>query len=317
MMAATTAHEATFIPPQAWRGGWVLRRRFLPLTSLLLSLAAVSPVSAAEENVAGGFYVEEFTVGSGLDSLVVRMMSPPAGHLSARPMLLLYFSTDRVASLPGGRHGEPGRIFLEAGHRVASFDLPAHGERVDGRGGGIAGLAARVAAGQDPFEEFVADGRAVIDECLRRGMAEAGRIAVAGVSRGGYCALRLAAADRRITAVAALAPVTDWREVSEFAALKDSPAVAALALEGFAEELAGRRVYLAIGNHDGRVGAAACTRLVLALLEVERRRGLDRSGLRFHLVDDSPRHALAAPWREAGVKFLLAPAVEAPAALLP
>ncbi|MCW5547836.1 MAG: prolyl oligopeptidase family serine peptidase [Opitutaceae bacterium] len=278
---------------------------FLPATGMAVLAMAISSVAAPANARAAGMSVEEFTVRSGDSSLSVRLVSPAAHTLAAQPLLLLYFSTDRAASLPEGRYGAAGRIFLEQGHRVASFDLPAHGERLDGQGGGIAGLAQRVAAGQDPFSEFVHNGRAVIDECIRRGLAPAGRIVVAGVSRGGYFALRLAAADRRIAAAAAFAPVTDWRVVTEFDALKESPVLAALALENFAEQLAGRRIYLAIGNHDLRTGSDACTRLVLALMEAERRRGAAHSGVRFHLVDDSRGHALAAKWREEGVMFLL------------
>jgi pimeloyl-ACP methyl ester carboxylesterase len=315
LMANT--RRTTAMQPLACKGAWARGRRFVRLLPVLLAFAPVYPLPASGNPSAADFHVEEFAVRSGPTSLAVRMMSPPANSLAPQPMLLLYFSADRAASLPDGRYGAPGRIFLEAGHRVASIDLPAHGDRVDGLGGGIAGLAARVAAGRDPFDEFVADGRAVIDECLRRGLAEAGRVVVAGVSRGGYFALRLAAADERIAAVAAFAPVTDWRVVTEFHALKESLVLAALALENFAGQLAGRRIYVAIGNHDLRTGSDACTRFVLALMEVERRLGAGRSGLRFHLVDDSPGHALAARWRDEGVKFLLEGEAAAPAPPMP
>lgn len=237
--------------------------------------------------------------------LAVRVQSPPPDRLAKRPMLLLFLSADRQSSMPDGRYGSPGRLFLEQGHRVVSFDLPAHGERVDKHGSSIAGLAALVAAGEKPFDVLVADGRAVIDECLRRGLAEKGGVVVAGVSRGGYCALRLAAADERISAVAALAPVTDWRAVTEFAAIKDRPETAALTLAHFAPQLAGRRVYVAIGNFDLRVSTDACTRFVLALLKAELAQEVKRSSLRYLVMDDSPGHALATKWRTEGISYLL------------
>lgn len=268
-------------------------------TSWLAAHALASGVVAATPRT------EEFTVTRGGEALVVRIQSPPPERLAPNPLLLLYFSTDRRASLPDGTYGAPGRRFLDEGHRVASFDLPAHGDRVDRHGSGIAGLCARVLAGERPFDAFVADGRAVIDECLRRGLATAGRIVTCGVSRGGYCALRLAAAEPRIAAVAAFAPATDWRFVTEFAAAKDRPEVAALALTHHAAALAGRRVYLAIGNHDRRAETNACTAFVLAIGEAEVRAGVAPSRLRYLVVDDSPGHALAAPWRHAGIQFLL------------
>jgi hypothetical protein len=116
--------------------------------------------------------------------------------------------------------------------------------------------------------------------------------------------LRLAAADRRIHAVAGLAPVTDWRWLREFAAVRDQPAVAALALDHWAESLADRALYLAIGHHDARVSSAACGRFVLRLLEARQMQADPLPALQFHLVD-SPGHSLADEWRDAGAEFLL------------
>jgi hypothetical protein len=264
-----------------------------------LALAVVGVTRSAEPGS------ETFSIARGALRFAVEVQSPPPAQLAGRPLLLLNFSTDRKSSLHGGRYGEPARIFLEAGHRVASFDLPAHGERIDRHGSGIGGLCARVVAGEDPFAEFVADGQGVIDECIRRGLAMSGDIVVCGVSRAGYCAIRLAAGDMRVAAVAALAPVTDWARVREFEAAKDTPAVAALALGRFVESLVGRRVYVAIGNHDLRVGTDACTRFILTLGEAERRREITLSRVRYVMADDSPGHALAAKWRQEGAKFLL------------
>ncbi len=266
----------------------------------LLALAIPALLPAAEEP-----NVEEFTILRDGVPQAVRVQSPPPERLARQPMLLFYLSADRASSMPDGRYGAPGQAFLEQGNRILSFDLPAHGDRVDVHGSGIAGLAALVAAGKKPFDLLVADGRAVIDECLRRGLAQTGRIVAAWVSRGGYSALRLAAADERIVAVAAFSPPADWREITEFAAQKDRPEAAALALESFAPQLAGRRIYIAVGNHDWRVGTDVCTRFVAAISREERRRGLGKSGLRYLVVDNSPGHALATKWRAEGIQFLM------------
>jgi hypothetical protein len=117
--------------------------------------------------------------------------------------------------------------------------------------------------------------------------------------------LRLAAADPRIAGVAGLAPVTDWRVLNEFAQVGSRHDLAALSLENFAARLVGRPVYLAIGNHDGRVGTDCCTRFAARLFEEESRQGLDRSRVLFHVVDDSEGHSLAPRWRRAGAEFLL------------
>ncbi|MSU65393.1 MAG: hypothetical protein EXS38_04655 [Opitutus sp.] len=249
----------------------------------------------------------EFAITRGSERLNVQVQSPAPDQLAPHPLLLLNLSSDRQSSVAGGLFGEPAKLFLQHGHHVASFDLPAHGERVDQYGSGLEGLCARFVAGYDPFLQFVADGRAVIDECIRRGWGEKGRIVVCGVSRGGYFAIRLAADDDRIVAVAGLAPVTDWRNLTEFSSAKERKDVADLALDHFVKPLAGRRVYVAIGNSDRRVGSEASARFALSLLEEEARRGISQSKIRFLVVDDSAGHKLEDRWRVEGAKFLLDP----------
>lgn len=271
---------------------------------VVLVVSLFTAVGAAEKD-AEGPTMEEFSVTRPWGELVVTVFTPPAGKLSKQPMLLLSFSSDRRSSLPGGRYGAPTQAFLDQGHRIASFDLPLHGGRVDRHGSGIAGFSKCIVAGEDPFATFVQDGTAVIDELLKRGLASPGRIVASGVSRAGYCVLRLAAAESRIQAAAALAPVTDWTALREFAKVAKHPGVTSLALTNFARELAGKRIYIAIGNFDDRVDTAACTRLVLAINEAEQQQKVAKSQLRYLIVDDSQGHSLAARWRQEGIRFLL------------
>lgn len=285
------------------------RNIVLPLAHALVRCAAfvVLTCSVAAENggPASSVVTEDLVLDRGVEKLNVRVVSPTPDRLAKRPLLLLNFSTDRTTSLTQPLYAAPAVAFLNAGHRVLSFDLPGHGERVDQHGVGIEGMRERLLAGRDPFQLFVEDGRAAIDECIRRGWAEPNRIVVCGVSRAGYCALRLAAADKRISAVAGLAPVTDWRALSNFRNVKERPEVAALALENFAPSLAGRRVYLAIGNSDRRVGTDAVLHFAYTLAAEEARLGLETSHIRVLIVDDSPGHSIDDRWRDQGIEFLL------------
>ncbi|MCX6910074.1 MAG: hypothetical protein NTY01_18805 [Verrucomicrobia bacterium] len=81
--------------------------------------------------------------------------------------------------------------------------------------------------------------------------------------------------------------------------------LAALALENCAAQLAGRPVYLAIGNRDNRVGTECCVRFALRLFEEERRLEPGRFRVRLQVVDDSPGHSLDVRWRRAGGEFLV------------
>jgi esterase FrsA len=187
---------------------------------------------------------------------------------------------------------------------VASFDLPCHGERIDEFGEGIVGFRNAFVSGVDPFAAFVADGRAVITECIQRGWAQPHRIAAAGTSRGGYMALRLMAADERIAACAGFAPVTDWRYLSEFQGDAHRTTVANLRLARFANRLVGRRVYLAIGPADERVSTESCRRLHHELLEANAQAGFDDSHAELNLTDD-PGHSMGVSGYQKGAEFLL------------
>lgn len=217
--------------------------------------------------------------------------------------LLLTFSSTRRASFDEAPYEIPARLFAAAGHAVVSFDLPNHGEQVNGFGQGIDGFCAAFCAGADPFVQFIDQGRAVIDACLAQGVGQGGLVAC-GVSRAAYCALRLAAADSRIQAVAGLAPVTDWRALREFAAVREQPAIAALTLDHYAEALAGRAIFLTIGNADLRVSSAACLRFGTRLLELEEAANRQSSAIELHLVP-AAGHSLDEQWRAAGAEFLL------------
>lgn len=248
----------------------------------------------------------EFPIRVGNGTLQGLLAEPEDGRLGPDPALLLTFSSTRREALTVTPYDESAKIFVAAGHRALSFDLPEHGERVTpGREAGLVGMCQALLARQDPFERFVADGRATIDACLQHGLARPGRVFVCGVSRGGYCALRLAAADSRIGGVAGFAPVTDWRMLREFAHVKSRSDVAALALDNNAVALAGRPVWLAIGNRDDRVGSECCTHFVLRLIEAEARLGLRESRVSFQVVADSPGHSLDIRWRRAGAEFLV------------
>jgi pimeloyl-ACP methyl ester carboxylesterase len=248
--------------------------------------------------------MRELTVAAADGALRCTLVEPPG---EVRPGLLLTFAMTQQLAIVEHPHNIAAEVFLAAGRRVVSFDLPCHGDRVGRWGEGIDGMAAALLGGDDPFDRFVDDGRRVIDACLQQDLNAGGPICVCGISRAGYCALRLAAADPRIARVAGIAPVTDWRALREFAASRARPEVAALALDEYAAALAGRPVFLVIGNADARVGTDCCVRFAQRLFAAEARAGSVRSDLQLHVVD-AEGHATPDTWRDAAARFLLAAA---------
>lgn len=250
------------------------------------------------------FTITAATIPTVTGNLTYWLHCPARSAVGRGSILLLTFCSTRQAAFYEDPYDIPARCFAEAGHAVVSFDLPNHGEQINHFGEGIAGFCAAFCAGADPFLQFAEQGRAVIDACLAQGVGTAG-IVVCGLSRAGYCALRLAAADQRVRAVAGLAPVIDWRQLREFAEVREQPAVAALTLEHWAEALAGRAVFLTIGNGDSRVSSASCAHFAWRLLALEAALQIKSSRLQLHIVD-APDHALPDHWRAAGATFLLA-----------
>ena len=249
------------------------------------------------------FTITASTITTNAGQLTYWLHQPDPRPAATPQALLLTFSSTRQASFNEAPYDIPARLFAAAGHAVVSFDLPNHGDQVNGFGQGIDGFCAAFCAGADPFVQFIDQGRRVIDACLAQGVGQGGLVAC-GVSRAGYCALRLMAADSRIQAAAGLAPVTDWRALREFAAVRDQAAIAALALDHYAEALAGRALFLAIGNADLRVSSAACLRFGQRLLEREEATGNQSSAIEFHVIK-AAGHALDEQWRSAGAEFLL------------
>lgn len=266
-------------------------------------LAAFCALAARANGPSAGS-VEEFAVQTGRGVISVRVLSPPADQIAKDPALLLTFAMDRATSLGKQPYSFAAEHFVAHGHRAASFDLPNHGDRIDKYGEAIEGMRNAFVAGDDPFAAFVADGAAVIDACIARGIANPGRIAVAGTSRGGYMALRLLAADRRVTAGAGFAPVTDWRELREFAADRDRADVAELQLTRFVPGMIGKRVFIAIGKTDTRVSTQRCEDFVAALADANRAGGKDPGLVAFHLTDD-PGHSCGDAWYDLGRTALL------------
>lgn len=287
------------------RGGIALRWGLAATACAWFGIRApAGPLAPDAPEAIANATLEEFPVNVGARTFTVRVLSPPADKLVAEPALLFSFALDSKTTLTKRPYCLASEYFLDEGHRAASFDLPAHGERIDTYGGSIAGIRNAFAAGNDVFAAFVDDAKAAIDECIRRGLAVPGRIAVAGTSRGGYMSLRLLAGDERIAAGAGFAPVTDWRALREFEADTERGDVRDLQLVNFVSGMVGKRVFVAIGKTDDRVGTDRCVEFAEALERANADAGRAADLIEFHLTDDKG-HSLGESWYAKGRSLLL------------
>lgn len=149
---------------------------------------------------------------------------------------------------------QAGNALAERGYLCVSIDLPCHGqEQKSGEPEGIAGWRARAEKGEDFIKGMTDRLTAVLDDLVKRGWTDPQRVAACGTSRGGFSAVHFAAAEPRVRCVAAYAPVTELTVVREFLGAEDNAVLKKLSLERQADRLAGRAVWLIIGDRDDRV----------------------------------------------------------------
>lgn len=176
-------------------------------------------------------------------------------RLAKYPTLLIALAGPIHACLDDPDYCVVSDILLAAGHRVASFDLPNHGQRVNAHGKNLSGMAAAIAAGEDVFADIRCTGQALIDQAIQQKWTHADDILLMGISRGGLSAMHIMAADPRVGAAAVISTVTDLPTLHEFANLRDHPIIQQSNAQALLEPLSDRWLFGAIGQTDPRVNA--------------------------------------------------------------
>ncbi len=234
-----------------------------------------------------------------------QLWSPPKEKLDKNPLLLVSLNGSAEETFMNEHFRQSGIPFLENGHRVASFDLPCHGNRIDMKyGEGITGFRNAFIKGVNVFDWAVEECAALIDHLIDKGLAVPGRIALCGCSRGGYMGFRAFANDKRIAAMAGIGPVTDWSCLKEFENDKEDLGITKLQLNRFEAKIAGRSVFIVIGNHDNRVCTESCLDFYLKLYETNRRTGHEKTAPSIVVTED-PGHTVSIHWRKRCGEYLL------------
>lgn len=197
-----------------------------------------------------------------------------------------------------------GRLLYAHGWNVVSVDLPCHGaDRRAGEPEELEGWVARLSKGEDIVASFRQRVNDVIEHLITTGIADPHRIAAAGTSRGGYMAFHTAAANPRLCAIAAFAPLTDLLALTEFADQKSNPLVQQLALIHTAEAVADRAAWIIIGNADARVDTAKAVAFAHAMAVASQARSL---GCEITLrVQPTPGHMGCAEWHDMAADWFL------------
>ncbi|MFO0917636.1 MAG: alpha/beta fold hydrolase [Planctomycetaceae bacterium] len=226
----------------------------------------------------------------------------PEKPMQPAPTLFI-FSGALEDTLKSEYFRQAGNVLAKQGYLCVSIDLPCHGQDVRAEEpDGLAGWRHRLEQGDDFVAHATSRFRQVLDELIALKLADPDRIAACGTSRGGYMAVQFAAADPRIKCVAAFAPVTELTALREFSKFPQQERTNSLSLKSRAGQLAGRAVWVIIGDRDDRVSTeeaiAFCRAVTAESLERKRPALVD-----LHVVSEPKGHTtpsgaaeLAAAW---------------------
>ncbi len=195
------------------------------------------------------------------------------GSKGAAPAPTLFIFAGGIEDALGIVHyNRVGKLLAREGYLCVSLDMPCHGtDSKDKEDRGLAGWRKRLEKGEPLVGRFVAQASRVLDYLVKEKYTDPRQVCVCGTSRGGFMALHFAAADPRVKCVAGFAPVTNLLAVSEFDGLQNHAATKKANLSNSADKLAGRPVWICIGNNDLRVGTddviAFCRKLVKVAVE--------------------------------------------------
>jgi hypothetical protein len=188
--------------------------------------------------------------------------------LTTDPALLINLGSDVANTLDAPIHRIASDMFLGAGHRAASFDLPCHGEWKNAHGHSLPGMAAAIAAGEDLFAQIAEVGKDLVNACIEQQLARPGQVVICGISRGGLAALHVFAGDERISAAALFAPVTHLAALPEdvgFRRIAEMPLVQKSNAMALVDRVAARPVAVSITTTDPAVSTEHCLRFHAAL----------------------------------------------------
>ncbi len=119
----------------------------------------------------------------------------------------------------------------------------------------------------NPIDDFLQNLWTATEFAIQNKFANPEKLAIGGLSRGGFIALHAAARDPRFRFVLPFAPITEIDKLHEFTSIQDAPAIRSLNVMHLKQNLWDRSIRFHIGNHDTLVDTKACFHFVMNLVE--------------------------------------------------
>lgn len=211
-------------------------------------------------------------VANHLDSQLPTIFLGPHKSAGALPALF-YFCSSAEESLTVDPFNQPLHPLSALPLRVYSWTLPCHGQGYD-HAKGVPCWAEHLAQQHDLLTPFFDKAVQTIQELISAGWIQQEHMAAAGLSRGAFAALHIAAREPRIHSILGFAPVTDLLALSSFHEMALNPLVAKLSLHHQLSSLATRRHRYYMSNRDTAVSTDSCFQWVRKLSEQAYQQGV-------------------------------------------
>jgi len=192
--------------------------------------------------------------------LDMKFLGPPleAGPLPA----VFYFTLSAEHSLHMDPFNQP-TLFLQSSQlRIFSVTLPGHASP-SSEVEALRFWATEMRRGVDVIGNFVGELLDEVEKMVAKQVLISKKLVVMGVSRGALIALHLAARTPHIPFILGFAPLTRLSQVKDFVVLQSEQ----WDVIHLVEKLYDRTLRFYIGNHDTRVGNAACFELISSLAQ--------------------------------------------------
>lgn len=186
---------------------------------------------------------------------------------------LFYFALSGQESLHQDPYNQPASFLADAAMRIFSFNLPAHNFG-DNPAKAMEMWAKEIAQGHNFIAEFVRTSIDNIHYLIAQKIVDPEKIAVSGLSRGGFIAAHIAAEEPKVRYLLGYAPLTSLKVLTEFKPIENSPLVEKLSLAHIADKLIHKHTRFYIGNRDIRVGSDTCYECIRTFTEAAYNQGL-------------------------------------------
>ncbi|MFN4175185.1 MAG: alpha/beta hydrolase family protein, partial [Parachlamydiaceae bacterium] len=143
------------------------------------------------------------------------IVSHPRNKKDESRPAFIYFALTGENSLQLDPYNQPVQFLENTPINIYSWSLPGHGPDLHERDA-MKWWYDSWKRGEDPIAPFLKESVEYLDQLVSSKSCNPEKIALGGLSRGGYASLRLAAIDSRIKTVVCYAPLTSPSNLDEF-----------------------------------------------------------------------------------------------------